>query len=127
MLVKNRGRGCLGVFIVWAASAAAVWLTAEFVPGVTIDNLWPAAFIAAFVIGLLNAFLRPLLLLLTLPINIITLGLFTVVVNAVVFWAGGGLLQGFHVAGFLPALMGAAVLSIVSTLLSMLLSKNDDE
>jgi putative membrane protein len=97
----------------WAISALSVYAAAFLVPGVSIDNPW-SAFIAALVIGLVNALVRPILLLLTLPINILTLGLFTLVINALMFWFASTIAKGFHVAGFSAAFFGALVYWIVS-------------
>lgn len=80
-----------------------------------------AALIAALVLGLLNTLVKPVLILLTLPITVVTLGLFLLVLNALVFWFAGSILKGFQVAGFWWALIGAIVYSLISGLLSRLL------
>jgi len=103
-------------------SAAAVFLAAYlFSPMITVDSL-AAALIFALVLGLLNAFLRPILLLLTLPLNLITLGLFTLVINAFTFWLAGLLQGGVHVDGFVAAFVGALVVSVVSFIASRVLT-----
>lgn len=84
-------------------------LVTQFLEGVQVDSFY-FAFIAAIVIGLLNAVIRPLLLLLTLPINIVTLGLFTFVVNGLLVWFAASFLEGFAVDGFIPAVFVALVL-----------------
>jgi putative membrane protein len=76
---------------------------------------WPAAILFAFVLGILNALLRPLLLLVTCPFNIVTLGLFTFVVNAVVFWLAAQIVPGFSVSGFLGALIGSLAVTICTS------------
>jgi putative membrane protein len=92
----------------WLLSAAALLLISQWISAVSLTN-YTAALWAALVIGLLNAFLRPLLILLTLPVTVLTLGLFLFVVNALIFQLAGKILDGFSVAGFWPAL-GASVL-----------------
>ena len=97
----------------WLISAASVYLVAYIVPGVSIDNAW-TALIAALVIGLINALVRPILLFLTLPINILTLGLFTLVINALMFWLASSVVKGFTVVDFRAAFLGALVYWLVS-------------
>jgi putative membrane protein len=104
----------------WAISALSVIATAYLVPGVSIANVW-AAFIAALVIGLVNALVRPLIILLTLPVNILTLGLFTLVINALMFWLASSIVKGFDVANFTAAFFGALVYWIISWLANGLL------
>ncbi len=104
-------------------NAAALWAATRIVPGVTHDGTALALFAVALVFGLLNALLRPLLAFLSCPLLILTLGLFTLVINAVILWltsaVSGSLGIGFHVAGFWAAFLGALVVSIVSILLSI--------
>jgi len=103
-------------------SAAAVFLAAYlFSPLISVDSVG-AALIFALILGLLNAFLRPVLLLLTLPLNLITLGLFTLVINAFVFWLAGLFPTGVHVDGFGAAFIGALVVSVVSFITSRVLA-----
>ena len=83
----------------WLLLAAALLLVAHLSPGVSV-NSFGAALVAALVLGLLNLLVRPLLVLLTLPVTVLTLGLFLFVINALMFWAAAGLLSGFKVAGF---------------------------
>lgn len=97
----------------WAISALSVYAATLIVPGVRIANAW-TAFIAALVIGLINALIRPLLILLTLPVNILTLGLFTLVINALLFWFASSIVKGFDVANFTAAFLGALVYWLVS-------------
>lgn len=94
-------------------NALAVIATAYIVPGIVVANFW-SALIAALVIGLINALVRPLLIILTLPINIITLGLFTLVINALMFWLASSIVKGFDVSGFSSAFFGALVFWLVS-------------
>lgn len=101
----------------WVISALSVYVTAYIVPGVTVANAW-TALVAALVIGLVNALIRPLLILLTLPVNILTLGLFTLVINAVLFWLASTIVKGFDVANFTAAFLGALVYWLVSWLVN---------
>jgi putative membrane protein len=95
----------------WMLLAAALLLVAHLYPGVTVKS-FGSALIAAFVLGLFNTLVRPLLVLLTLPVTLITLGLFLFVINALMFWAAAGVLDGFNVAGFGAALIGSVLYSL---------------
>lgn len=97
----------------WLLSALSVLAAAYLVPGVRVAGLW-SALIAALVIGLVNALVRPILLVLTLPINLVTLGLFTLVINALMFWLASSVVKGFDVADFTAAFLGALVFWLVS-------------
>lgn len=101
-------------------NALAVMAVAYLVPGVTIQS-FPHAFVAAIVLGLVNALVRPVLLILSLPVNILTLGLFTFVVNALMFWLASSISPGFRVQGFWAAFWGALVFWIVSWLTNWLI------
>ncbi|NMM79139.1 phage holin family protein, partial [Acidovorax sp. SRB_24] len=94
----------------WLLSAAALLLVAYLYSGVEVKS-FTTALIAAFVIGLFNVVLRPVLVVLTLPVTIVTLGLFLFVINALMFWAAAGVLDGFHVRGFGAALLGSLMYS----------------
>ena len=108
------------LLLVWVVNALALAAIPFIVPSVTVTGFWPAL-VAALVLALVNTFIRPVLLLLTLPINILTLGLFTLVINALMFWMVASFVDGFAVGGFGSALLGALAYSIVSTLLAWLL------
>lgn len=95
----------------WLLLAAALLLVAYLYPGVTVAS-FGAAMIAAFVLGLLNTLVRPILVLLTLPVTLLTLGLFLFVINAAMFWAAAQVLEGFGVAGFGAALIGSLIYSL---------------
>ena len=95
----------------WFLLAAALLLVAHLYPGVTVKS-FGSALIAAFVLGLLNTLVRPLLVLLTLPVTLLTLGLFLFVINALMFWAAAAVLDGFNVAGFGAALIGSLLYSL---------------
>lgn len=101
----------------WAVNAATLLLLAYYLPGISVSG-WYAAFIAALVLGLVNAVIRPILVLLTLPITILTVGLFTLVINALMFWLTSTIVKGFSVAGFWPAFWGALILTAVSWITS---------
>ncbi|MBX3632793.1 MAG: phage holin family protein [Simplicispira sp.] len=96
----------------WLLSATALLAVAYLYSGVQVQS-FPSALIAAFVIGLFNAVLRPVLVLLTLPVTIVTVGLFLFVINALMFWAAAGVLEGFHVTGFGAALLGSLMYSLL--------------
>ena len=105
----------------WFVMTLAVMLTAVVLrPGITVENPL-MAFLAAVILSLLNAFLRPILIILTLPVNFFTLGLFTLVINAFLLWLTSVLLRGgLTVHGFGPAFLGALLISVVSGLLNWL-------
>ncbi|HET8703041.1 MULTISPECIES: phage holin family protein [Castellaniella] len=109
------------LLLVWILNAVALLVVAYILPGITVAS-FGSALIAALVLGLLNAVVKPLLILLTLPLTIVTLGLFLLVLNALVFWFAGSILKGFQVDGFWWAVIGAIVYSIVSTALAGLLA-----
>ena len=95
----------------WLLLAAALLLVPQIVPGVAVAS-FTAAMIAALVIGLLNTLVRPLLVLLTLPVTLVTLGLFLFVINALMFWAAAHVLEGLEVLGFWSALGGSLIYSL---------------
>lgn len=98
--------------------AFAVVISAYVLPGVTLASFWTALWVA-LVLGLLNVFIKPLLILLTLPINILTLGLFTLVINALVIMMASGIVHGFKVDGFWYAMLFSIVLCIVLYLINL--------
>ncbi len=99
------------IIVRWLLLAAALLLVAHLYPGVSVAS-FGAAMIAALVLGLLNTLVRPLLVLLTLPVTLLTLGLFLFVINALMFWAAAGVLKGFEVTGFAAALIGSVLYSL---------------
>jgi putative membrane protein len=101
----------------WLLLAAALLFVAYIYDGVSLNG-FQAALVAAFVIGLLNTFVKPLLIILTLPVTVITVGLFLFVINALMFWAAASLLDGFNVTGFTAALIGSVMYSILSYLIN---------
>jgi len=100
----------------WLLSAAALLCVAYLYSGVVISS-FGAAMIAAFVIGLFNMLLRPVLVVLTLPVTLVTLGLFLFVINALMFWSAAGVLQGFYVRDFIAALWGSLIYSALGLLI----------
>jgi putative membrane protein len=108
-----------GLFVRFLVSALALGLTSRVVHGIHADGV-PPVLVAALILGVLNAIIRPILFLFTLPINLLTLGLFTFVINAVMLKVTSWIVRGFHIEGFLPALIGAVVLAVVSGLLNWL-------
>lgn len=94
----------------WLLSAAALLVVAYIYSGVQVQS-FTSALIAAFVIGLFNVVLRPILVVLTLPVTFVTVGLFLVVINALMFWAAASVLDGFHVTGFWAAMLGSLIYS----------------
>jgi len=107
----------MNLLIALVLNALALIITSKIVPGIVVSDFW-TAILAAIVLGLINTFIKPVLILLTLPINIITLGLFTFIINALVLYLASVIVPGFGVNGALAAILGAIVLSIVSTILS---------
>jgi putative membrane protein len=99
------------ILVRWLLLAAALLLVSYLYTGVSVSS-FGAALIAAFVLGLFNTLVRPLLVLLTLPVTLLTLGLFLFVINALMFWAAASVLDGFHVAGFSAALIGSLLYSL---------------
>lgn len=100
----------------WLLSALALLLVTYIYSGVQVSS-FTSALIAAAVIGLLNMFVRPVLVVLTLPVTLVTLGLFLFVINALLFWAASGILPGFQVNGFLAALIGSLIYSLLGVVI----------
>ena len=106
----------------WLLAAAALLAVAYLYEGVQIKS-FGAALIAALVIGLLNSIVRPVLVVLTLPVTVFTLGLFLFVINALMFWAAAGMLDGFHVNGFGAALLGSLIYSVFGVIIDSALER----
>ena len=113
-----------GLVIRWLVSAAALYLTSLIVRGIDIQGVVPLIFAAA-TIGILNAVVRPFVLLLTLPLNLLTLGLFTLVVNAMMLWMAAKVVIGFNVHGFWSALGGWLLMSFFTFLINLLIDETD--
>ena len=105
------------LLLIWVLNALALIAVANYVPGIHVDG-FTAALVAALVLGLVNTLIRPLLLLLTLPVTLVTLGLFIFVINGLLFWFVGSVLRGFIVDSFWHGVLGALLYSIFSWALS---------
>ena len=110
------------ILVRWLLLAAALLLVAHLYPGVIVKS-FGSALIAAFVLGLFNTLVRPLLVLLTLPITLLTLGLFLFVINALMFWAAASVLDGFDVAGFGAALIGSVIYSVCCVVIDVAMER----
>ena len=108
------------LILLWILNAVALLAVAYLLPSIRIDS-FGAALLAALLLGLINAVVRPFLVVLTLPVTVLTLGLFIFVLNGLIFWLAGSLIEGFAVGGFWPAVIGSVLYSIVSWALSSLL------
>ena len=110
------------IIVRWLLLAAALLLVAYLYPGVTVTS-FGAALIAAFVLGLFNTLLRPILVLLTLPVTVLTLGLFLFVINALMFYFAANLLSGFNVTGFTAALIGSLIYSLCGMVIDVAMER----
>jgi putative membrane protein len=106
-----------GILIRWLILTAAIMVASYLISGIEVRGFL-SAFLAAAILGVLNAFFRPILIVLTLPLNILTLGLFTFVINALLLEMASGVISGFEVHGFWSAVLGSLIISIVNWLLS---------
>jgi len=113
--------GRMGFVIRVLVNAGAIYLAATIVPGIEIRDVLTALG-AGLVLGLINAVVRPVLVVLTLPVTILTLGLFLFVLNGLCLWLTGWLVKGFDVQGFWPAVLGALLISVVSWILTAFVS-----
>lgn len=112
--------------LVWIINALALLALPYIFQSITIDS-FVTALIVAVVLGLVNTLIRPVLVLLTLPVTVLTLGLFIFVINGLLFWAVGSFMPGFHVAGFWSGVFGAIVYSLISWALASLLPARKDQ
>jgi len=110
-----------GLIIRWVTTACALWLTSLIVKGIEVDGIG-ALFFAAVVLGIFNAILRPLVLIITFPINLLTLGLFTFIINGLMLKLTSDVVRGFAVHGFWSAVIGALLLSLISFALNLFIS-----
>lgn len=108
------------ILIDWLVTAAALYITAWLVPGIEVSGGLGPLLLAALVIGLVNALVRPVAVILTLPITVLTLGLFYLVLNGLLFYLAAALAPGFELAGFWSAVFGALVMSLVGMVLQSL-------
>ena len=109
----------------WLLNALALLGVAYLVPSIHVASIW-IALAAAVVIGLANMLIRPILVILTLPVTILTLGLFIFVINGVLFWVVGNFLQGFEVKTLMAGIIGAFAYSVISWILSAIVIDKDD-
>ena len=110
------------IIVRWLLLSAALLLVAHLYPGVTVKS-FTTAMVAALVLGLLNTLVRPLLVLLTLPVTLLTLGLFLFVINALMFWSAAGVLDGFNVSGFGAALIGSLLYSLCGMVIDVVVER----
>lgn len=110
------------IIVKWLLSAAALLAVAYIYSGVQVTS-FTSALIAAFVIGLFNTILRPILVVLTLPVTVVTLGLFLFVINALMFWSAAGVMDGFRVSGFAAALIGSLIYSVFGLVIESALER----
>jgi len=110
-----------GILLRWLFLTIAILAAAYLLGGIEVSGFF-SALLAAALLGFLNAVFRPILLILTLPINVLTLGLFTFVINALLLMMASGVIGGFYVHGFWSALLGSLIISVVSSLLSSFIS-----
>lgn len=108
------------ILLVWILNAVSLWLVTVALPGVAVAD-YVSAFIAALVLGLVNAVIKPILIILTLPATVLTLGLFLLVLNGLLFWGVASILPGFHVDGFWWGVLGALLYSLLAWAFSLLL------
>ena len=111
------------ILLVWLVNTAALVAVAYLMPSISVASFW-TALVAALILGLLNAVIRPVLILLTLPVTVLTLGLFILVINGLLFWFVGSFVEGFAVSGFWSGFFGAILFSIVSWALSALVFRD---
>ena len=107
----------MGLLVRWLILTAAIMVASYLIQGIEVNGFF-SAFFAAAILGVLNVFFRPILLILTLPINILTLGFFTFIINAVLLKMASGVISGFVVHGFWSAVFGGLIISVVSWLLN---------
>lgn len=113
----------MSLLISWILYALAIIFIAWLVPGISVEN-FSSAMLVCVIIALINIFIRPVIQLVTLPINFITLGIFGLVINALLFMLAGYLAPGFNVDGFLSAFLGSIVLSFLSLIINSVVYKN---
>ena len=111
-----------GILVHWLVTAALLLLVAGVVRGVEVDS-WGSAFLAAIVLGLVNGIVRPLMVILTLPLTVVTFGLFLLVINALMLQLAAGLVPGVQIGGFGAALAGSLLLTLLNLLVSAVLGE----
>lgn len=128
MSENDKRGGCLGLLLTWVGAAVAVMATAWLLPGVHVDG-FQAALWAAVAIGFANALVRPVMIVLTLPITLVTLGLFLLIINGLMMELADYLIDGFRVDGLLWGVLGSIVFSVVSSAIGLLIpsGRSDDD
>jgi len=111
----------MGILIRWIILTVSIIIASYLLEGIRISSFF-SAFFAAAALGILNALFRPILLILTLPINVLTLGLFTFIINALMLKMASGVISGFEVQGFWTAVIGSLIISVISWLLNSFIS-----
>jgi putative membrane protein len=119
------GKEMRGIALRWLTLTGAILLTSYLIDGIHVTGFM-SALGAAAILGILNAFFRPIALILTLPVNILSLGLFTFVINAVMLKMASGVIQGFRVEGFWTAVFGSVIISLISWALNTFISEKGD-
>ncbi len=122
--LEQEGDVFMYVLLRWIAFALVIMFTAWIIPGISVENFW-AALIVAVVLGIINAFIKPALQLVTLPINVLTLGIFGLILNALLLMFAGWVSPGFEVDGFLSAFFGSIVISLLSLGINMIDKRAD--
>ncbi|OPY01712.1 MAG: Membrane protein of unknown function [Syntrophorhabdus sp. PtaB.Bin047] len=115
----------MGLLLKWLIMAASIIIAAYFIPGVRVGSFFSALWVALF-LGVVNVLVRPVLIFITLPINILTLGLFTFVINAVLILLASSVIKGFEVAGFWWALLYSVVLSAVNYIINLMVRPREE-
>lgn len=110
------------LLIKWVLFALTMWLIGYYVPGITVEN-FQSAFIVCAIMALINIFVKPLIKLITLPINLLTLGLFGIVINALMFWLAGYLAEGIVIDGFISGLIGSLIMTFAGVVINGVLKK----
>ena len=110
----------------WIGYALIIMFLAWLLPGISVSGFWGAMFVAV-ILGLINIFIKPLLMFISLPLNILTLGLFTLIINALLFWFAGYITPGFEVNGFWNAFLASIILSILATIINNLTKDKEKE
>lgn len=112
--------------ITWLISSISLIIVAYFIPGISFTSFYIVLF-TAIVLGIINAIIRPLIIILTIPINVITLGIFTFFINALMFWLAHLIISGFQITNFMAAFWGAIVYWIINLLLNIIFTKENKQ
>lgn len=114
-----------GFLIKWCVNIIALFAVLHIVPGINVDR-WETAIITALVLGLINVYLKPFIILFTLPLNILSLGLFTLIINGLLFYLVSKIVKGFYIVNFWYAFWGALCFSVISLLLNLLINPHGE-